>query len=50
MLSKIGASPTFLVFSIFCILMGTFAVIMLPETTGKSLEQIELEFRGKYID
>lgn len=45
MLSKLGAPITFLVFSIFCILMGLFAHKMLPETTGKSLEQIESDFK-----
>lgn len=45
MLAKIGAPITFLVFSIFCILMGLFAHKMLPETTGKSLEQIESDFK-----
>ncbi|MCB2357846.1 sugar porter family MFS transporter [Clostridium estertheticum] len=47
MLSKIGASLTFGIFAVFCILMGLFASIMLPETTGKSLEQIELDFKVK---
>jgi SP family arabinose:H+ symporter-like MFS transporter len=45
MLSKLGASITFLVFSIFCIIMGLFAHKVLPETTGKSLEQIESDFK-----
>ncbi len=50
MLSKLGASLTFLIFAVFCILMGLFAAIMLPETTGKSLEQIELDFKEKRIN
>lgn len=45
MLSKLGATMTFLVFSMFCICMGIFAHKVLPETTGKSLEQIEADFK-----
>ncbi|KRM60722.1 sugar transporter [Paucilactobacillus vaccinostercus DSM 20634] len=47
MLAGIGGTWTFIIFAIFCIAMGWFASHVLPETTGKSLEQIESEFKTK---
>lgn len=47
MLSNLGAPVTFGVFAVFCIMMAIFAAKMLPETTGKSLEEIEAYFKEK---
>ncbi|WEV53283.1 sugar porter family MFS transporter [Bifidobacterium sp. ESL0704] len=43
MLSGLGGVWTFLIFAVFCVAMALFAHYALPETTGKSLEQIEQE-------
>lgn len=41
MLSYIGASFTFWIYGISCLLLVPFALFLLPETSGKSLEEIQ---------
>jgi len=41
MLKKLGGAFSFLFFDVMCILLLLFAVYKLPETKGKSLEEIE---------
>ncbi|WEV58383.1 sugar porter family MFS transporter [Bifidobacterium sp. ESL0728] len=43
MLNGLGGVWTFLIFAVFCVGMAIFAQYALPDTTGKSLEQIEAE-------
>jgi len=45
MLSGIGASWTFVIFAIFCLIMMWFAAKVLPETNGKTLEEIQADFK-----
>jgi len=44
--SGLGAYGTFWLYGIICVLGFIFIKTMLPETKGKSLEEIEKEFRG----
>jgi SP family arabinose:H+ symporter-like MFS transporter len=41
MLNKLGGAFSFLFFDLMCILLLIFAIFKLPETKGKSLEEIE---------
>lgn len=41
MLSKLGDVWTFVIFGVFCIIMGLFIQLFFSETAGKSLEQIQ---------
>lgn len=45
MLNGIGATWTFIIFAIFCLVMAWFARNVLPETNGKTLEEIQAEFQ-----
>lgn len=45
MLNGIGGTWTFIVFAVFCIVIGIFSKFVLPETTGKTLEEIQDEFK-----
>lgn len=50
LLEEIGSAGTFWFFAFFC-LVAFFAVYkLLPETKGKSLEQIESDWKGKVVD
>ena len=42
--AKIGAGPTFIFFSIMMVLQFLFVWRIMPETKGKSLEEIQKEF------
>ncbi|KAL7075489.1 hypothetical protein ACQ4LE_005366 [Meloidogyne hapla] len=42
-----GYSITFIVLVILCCLIGVFILIFVPETRGKSLEKLEMEFKGE---
>lgn len=42
-----GYATTFGIIVAICCTTGTFAVIWVPETYGKSLERLEMEFRGE---
>lgn len=45
--AKLGLAVPFYVYA-FCQLLGTiFCILIVPETTGKSLEQIQQELKGK---
>jgi hypothetical protein len=41
----LGYPATFVLIACLCCATGTFALLCVPETRGKSLEQLELEFR-----
>jgi len=41
MLSRLGGASAFLIFDVMCVLLLLFAVFKLPETKGKSLEELE---------
>lgn len=41
MTSYIGASFTFWIYGIFCLILVPFTLFLLPETSGKSLEEIQ---------
>lgn len=47
MLNGIGATWTFVIFAGFCLIMMWFAARVLPETNGKTLEQIQSDFTHK---
>jgi MFS transporter, SP family, arabinose:H+ symporter len=47
MLKSIGAAGTFWTFATFCAIAFFTVYKLLPETKGKSLEQIEAEWKGK---
>lgn len=47
MLNGMGASATFWLFSIICVAFTLFSFFV-PETKGKSLEEVELYFKQKY--
>ncbi|KAA8815786.1 MFS transporter [Bifidobacterium callitrichos] len=47
LLGLVGGSGTFFVFAVINIACFIFAKVMVPETRGKSLEQIELEARER---
>ncbi|MDH5104532.1 sugar porter family MFS transporter [Lentilactobacillus diolivorans] len=44
MLDDLGATWTFTIFAVFCLVMMWFASKVLPETNGKTLEQIQADF------
>lgn len=44
MLADIGATWTFVIFAVFCLVMMWFAHSVLPETNGKTLEEIQAQF------
>jgi len=44
----VNAYGVFWFYAIVCVIGGIFVHIMLPETKGKSLEQIEQEFQDMY--
>jgi major inositol transporter-like SP family MFS transporter len=48
LLDTIGGSGTFAVFGVTNIIMLTLITKFLPETRGKSLEQLEFEFKARY--
>lgn len=45
MLDGIGSTWTFIVFAVFCLIIAWFSKNVLPETTGKTLEEIQAEFK-----
>ena len=45
MLSAMGIAWVFMVFSVICLLSFFFAFYMVPETKGKSLEEIEASLK-----
>lgn len=45
LLAKIGLAATFMLFTVFNIVSLVFAVLFVPETQGRSLEEIELDFK-----
>lgn len=45
----VGMSGTFWIFGAFCLLGLLFVIKLVPETKGKSLEDIELYFLGRAI-
>ncbi|EPZ46053.1 hypothetical protein N007_00945 [Alicyclobacillus acidoterrestris ATCC 49025] len=47
MMSHLGASITFWVFALMCIIMFLFTLRFVPETKGKSLEQIQRDWTGE---
>lgn len=47
MLDGIGSTWTFIVFAIFCLIIAWFSKNVLPETTGKTLEEIQAEFKNR---
>ncbi|MDR0885300.1 MAG: sugar porter family MFS transporter [Clostridiales Family XIII bacterium] len=49
MMDKLGMGHSFLVFTFTNLLVLIFAIILLPETRGKTLEQIEHEFKSKSL-
>nr|CAD2147558.1 unnamed protein product [Meloidogyne enterolobii] len=42
-----GYSITFVILVILCCIVGIFVLIFIPETRGKSLEKLEMEFQGE---
>ena len=48
-LSTLGASWTFLLYGLFALASLAFVVWLLPETRGKSLEQLETEFKRRAV-
>ena len=47
MLNRLGGAGTFLIFDIACILLLFFIIFKIPETKGKSLEDIEKQLYNK---
>jgi SP family arabinose:H+ symporter-like MFS transporter len=47
MLKEIGTAATFWVFAVFCVVAFITVYKLLPETKGKSLEQIEKDWKAK---
>lgn len=47
MLHGLGATKTFVIFGAFCVIMLLFTLKFLPETKGKTLEQIQAEWSAK---
>lgn len=48
MLSAMGIAWVFMVFSVICLLSFFFAFYMVPETKGKSLEEIEASLKKRF--
>lgn len=46
-LSKIGTGPTFFIYGIFAVLGLLFILVKVPETKGKSLEELQVIFINK---
>ncbi|MFT8460663.1 MAG: sugar porter family MFS transporter [Liquorilactobacillus ghanensis] len=47
MIAKLGSVWTFVIFGLFCVIMGVFVQVFLKETAGKSLEQIQQDNAAK---
>ena len=47
MQAMVGMSGTFWIFGLFCLISVLFVLKLVPETKGKSLEDIELYFLGR---
>lgn len=47
MLNRLGGATSFLFFDVMCVLLLLFVIIKLPETKGKSLEELEKILLGK---
>ena len=45
--AMVGMSGTFWIFGLFCLISVLFVLKLVPETKGKSLEDIELYFLGR---
>jgi hypothetical protein len=41
MLNRLGGGVSFLIFDVLCILLLVFILVKIPETKGKSLEELE---------
>ena len=50
MKDTIGTAPTFWLFAGFLLAVMIFAIFYVPETKGKSLEEIQAYFRGGFED
>ncbi|MCY9272025.1 sugar porter family MFS transporter [Bacillus inaquosorum] len=48
MLSAMGIAWVFMIFSVICLLSFFFALYMVPETKGKSLEEIEASLKKRF--
>jgi len=49
-LNRLGGAAVFLIFAFMCVLLLLFTVFRIPETKGKSLEELEKIFIKKKID
>lgn len=47
LLDLLGSPTTFWLFAVMCVAGTIFTVVLVPETKGKSLEDIQLELSGK---
>jgi len=43
-LNRLGGGVAFLIFDVMCVLLLLFVIFKLPETKGKSLEELEKIF------
>ena len=50
LLKRIGSAGTFWFFAFFCLVAFIVVYKLLPETKGKSLEQIESDWKGKGVE
>ena len=50
LLKRIGSAGTFWFFAFFCLIAFIVVYKLLPETKGKSLEQIESDWKGKGVE
>jgi hypothetical protein len=41
MLNRLGGAASFLFFDVMCVILLLFIILKLPETKGKSLEELE---------
>jgi SP family arabinose:H+ symporter-like MFS transporter len=41
MLNRLGGAASFLIFDVMCVILLTFTILKVPETRGKSLEELE---------